>query len=57
MKNENHNSEIQNRIDDIYHETRIHTSMMIFIIIMNLLLLCAGFLGFLIWLDSTPKIG
>jgi len=53
-KTETHNVETRKRLDDIYYEVRIGTSMLVFLILANILILSAGLLGFVFWLDSTP---
>jgi hypothetical protein len=57
MSTKTDNDETQKLMKDVYYEVRIGTAMMILVIITNLLLLSAAILAFLVWLDSTPKIG
>lgn len=39
-----------------YYEVRIGTAMLVLILITNILILSAGLLGFLLWLDTTPAM-
>jgi len=52
-KDETQNVETRKRLDDIYYEVRIGTSMLVFLIIANILILSASLLGFVVWLDTT----
>ena len=56
-KTETQNVETRKRLDDIYYEVRIGTSMLVFLILANILILSAGLLGFVFLLDtdSAPK--
>ncbi len=52
-KTETQNVETHKRLDDIYYEVRIGTSMLVFLILANILILSAGLLGFVLWLDNA----
>lgn len=45
------NQDIFNRVEDVYYEVRIGTAMMILIVLLNLVLVSLGLLGFVYLLD------
>ncbi len=57
MSTKTDNDEMHKTLRDVYYEVRIGTAMMILVIVTNLLLISSAIFAFLVWLDSTPRIG